>query len=504
MERCPEGSHVDPAMTEYTFVWFLIIFAPIVGILEILSCLERSRRKRHYARARVLKRTRRKGLEQSGLTSGSRSEQPDDMDDARWSYVKRALDDYVCRHHNRGPSLGARHVAANHSDGARLPATDPDKLTRSDGFLSSSRSRTSSGDCSPLCASKLNLLPSMREGEEQLDAPSIERTSIPRTPTTHGPPSAPPSPPPGETPGTERFREVPILFPAFSKMLTGSSKGTNSVTEETTLMTGPRTVPIASTLTDRFTYIHLKDTDFIVGGAYVLRGVSAQMQHGELVGLMGESGSGKTTLLNVLSGRASYGRQLGELLLNGRPFAPNDMRSMIGFVPQAQILFKELTVYENLAYAAELRLHRPAPVEQREMLIEMALDLLGLQDCRHFVCDPSIGERLSGGQMRRVGIGMELVSDPPIMILDEPTSALDAVNTRLVVASLKGLAQRGILVIASLHQPRHAVYEMLDRLLLLRSGSLIYGGLQSDAERYFTDCLGYNMPPSVKCVRPAS
>ena len=82
----------------------------------------------------------------------------------------------------------------------------------------------------------------------------------------------------------------------------------------------------------------------------------------------------------------------------------------------------------------------------------------------------------NSGQMRRIGIGMELVCNPPIMLLDEPTSALDAVNTRLVVAALKGLAKQGVLVVASLHQPRHAVYEMLDRLLLLRKGELMYGG----------------------------
>lgn len=251
---------------------------------------------------------------------------------------------------------------------------------------------------------------------------------------------------------------------------------------------------MAGRLSNQFTYVRLRDVDLHIGQAHVLRGLSLQLQHGELVGLMGESGSGKTTLLNVLSGRASYARVSGELSLNGRPFKAKDMQAMIGYVPQAHILFKELTVYENLSYAAELRLHRPASAAQREMLIEMAIDLLGLQDCRHFVCDPTIGERLSGGQMRRVCIGMELVCDPPIMILDEPTSALDSVNTRLVVASLKGLAQRGVLVIASLHQPRHAVYQMLDRLLLLRSGSLIYGGLRSEAERYFTGLLGYTLP----------
>jgi len=92
--------------------------------------------------------------------------------------------------------------------------------------------------------------------------------------------------------------------------------------------------------------------------------------------------------------------------------------------------------------------------------------------------------------MRRVGIGIELVCDPPIMLLDEPTSALDAVNTRLVAAALKDLAHRGVLVLASLHQPRHLVYEMLDRLLLLRRGELIYGGPREHATRYFEQ-LGY-------------
>ena len=240
-----------------------------------------------------------------------------------------------------------------------------------------------------------------------------------------------------------------------------------------------------------FTHVELRSLDFHIGKALVLQSLSANLTHGELVALMGESGSGKTTLLNILGGRASYGRQSGELLLNGSAFNPNKSRHLIGYVPQAHILFKELTVFENLMYAAELRL--VAPREDREHLIEMALDLLGLQECRHFVCDPAIGERLSGGQMRRIGIGMELVCNPPIMLLDEPTSALDAVNTRLVVAALKGLAKQGVLVVASLHQPRHAVYEMLDRLLLLRKGELIYGGPKDDALTYFSG-LGFNLP----------
>ena len=246
--------------------------------------------------------------------------------------------------------------------------------------------------------------------------------------------------------------------------------------------------------------IELTDLDFHIGRAPVLRGLNALMQHGELVALMGESGSGKTTLLNVLGGRAGYGWVSGStgqtMMLNGRPYQPTSMQNLIGFVPQAHLVFKELTVYENLHFAAKCRLARHVPAKHRQQLVEMALDLLGLQQCRHFVCDPLIGERLSGGQMRRVGIGIELVCDPPIMLLDEPTSSLDAVNTRLVMAALKDLCRRGVLVIASLHQPRHAVYEMLDRLLLLRKGELIYGGMRQDALLYF-GLMGYHLPLQV-------
>lgn len=128
-----------------------------------------------------------------------------------------------------------------------------------------------------------------------------------------------------------------------------------------------------------------------------------------------------------------------------------------------------------------------------QRLIEMALEVLGLQECRGYVCDPALGERLSGGQMRRIGIGIELVCDPPIMLLDEPTSALDAVNTRLVVSALKSLTERGVLVIASLHQPRQSVYNMFDKLWLMRKGELAYGGPVTTGAAYFA-FLGYPLP----------
>ena len=168
---------------------------------------------------------------------------------------------------------------------------------------------------------------------------------------------------------------------------------------------------------------------------------SPTRRSGQLVALMGESGSGKSTLLNVLGGRSGYGEisvaskgakdephSLASLsdtdpikhpmLLNSAPFEPRRLKALVGFVPQAHIIFKDLTVYENLVYASQMRAESTMTVDTRMRLVEMSLDLLGLQECRHFVCDPSLGERLSGGQLRRIGIGIELVCDPPIMLLD--------------------------------------------------------------------------------------
>ena len=116
---------------------------------------------------------------------------------------------------------------------------------------------------------------------------------------------------------------------------------------------------------------------------------------------------------------------------------------MIGFVPQAYILYDELTVYENIMFAARMRGPADEDPARRQRRIEAVLRLLGLQECRNFVLDKNLGVgRLSGGQMRRVGIGVEVVTEPSILLLDEPTSALDAVNTRIVVNIMKRRSRR--------------------------------------------------------------
>ena len=181
---------------------------------------------------------------------------------------------------------------------------------------------------------------------------------------------------------------------------------------------------------------------------------------------------------------------------------------MIGFVPQAYILYDELTVYENIMFAARMRGPADEDPARRQRRVEAVLRLLGLQECRNFVLDKSLGVgRLSGGQMRRVGIGVEVVTEPSILLLDEPTSALDAVNTRIVVNIMKTLTKAGMLVVASIHQPRLSAWLQFDKLMLLSKGKLVYSGpcgtssvqpgapnaVEGAAVRYF-GALGYALP----------
>ena len=271
---------------------------------------------------------------------------------------------------------------------------------------------------------------------------------------------------------------------------------------------------------EHFMSLSFSNLCFDIGRNRVLDGLCAQVRQGELVALMGESGSGKTTLLNIMGGRAAYGKTSGELHFNGSHWDPTS--NGLSFVPQAHLVFKELTVYENLKYSSLLRLTPAVSTEAREALVWSTLKLLGLTQCAHYLCDKSGKFKLSGGQMRRVGIGAELVTvgvaddrtadrspstpdsmplspaitlptpfsplcplqGPLVLLLDEPTSSLDAVNTRLVVEALRMLANRGMPVIASLHQPRFSVYSMLDKLLVLRRGQLIYGGDRVDSLNY--------------------
>ena len=256
-----------------------------------------------------------------------------------------------------------------------------------------------------------------------------------------------------------------------------------------------------------FVRIAWRELSFAIGRwrTPLLSRLDGHVEQGELVALMGESGSGKSTLLNVLAGRAAYGTVSGELTLNGVPYAQHraqlQLQGCLGLVPQSHACFDELTVFENLELTAQLRGPHHEPPSMRLRRVEATVRLLGLEEVRHLVVGGHLGaSRLSGGQRRRVDIGCELVAVPMVLLLDEPCSALDAVNTRIILSMLSTCARSGMCVVASIHQPRLADYQMFDRLLLLAKGRLLYGGRSAGLQprlgadvRYFAS-LGFDLP----------
>jgi len=207
----------------------------------------------------------------------------------------------------------------------------------------------------------------------------------------------------------------------------------------------------------------------------------------EIVGILGDSGAGKTTLLQVIAA-VEYATG-GRVLLNGVSIADHfdRFRGLIGYVPQDDIVHPDLTPHQALYYSARLRLPSDttdAEIERRIDQVLKDLDLVAQRDVR-------IGDvrdkTLSGGQRKRVNLGMELVTDPLILFADEPTSGLSYSDSEEVVAALRKVADKGRPVIVSIHQPSGSLYHELDLALILgRGGRLAFFGPTSpDSYRFF-------------------
>lgn len=206
---------------------------------------------------------------------------------------------------------------------------------------------------------------------------------------------------------------------------------------------------------------------------------------GQLVGIMGGSGSGKSTMLGVLNGTTRP--TFGAVTINGIDIYDNgkEVAGWIGHVPQDDVLISELTVKENLEFNAKLSLGKCSESERANRVNEV-LTQLGLLEIQDLRVGSILDKVISGGQRKRVNIGLELLRNPPVLFLDEPTSGLSSRDSEQIMDILKELTFAGQLVFAVLHQPSSDLFKMLDRLFLLDGGGHpIYWGNPLDAVRHF-------------------
>jgi ABC transport system ATP-binding/permease protein len=219
--------------------------------------------------------------------------------------------------------------------------------------------------------------------------------------------------------------------------------------------------------------------------------MSFSEESGKLVGIMGASGSGKSTLLNVLNGlKPPYS---GEVLINGiNIYEDKDkVKGMIGFVSQDDLLFEELTVYENLYYNAKLCFDNLSENEINER-VDKTLKSLGLYERRDQKVGNPVNPVISGGQRKRLNISLELIREPAILFLDEPTSGLSSGDSENILELLEELTNRGKLVFVVIHQPSSDIFKMFDRLIILDvdteendGGYMIFNGSPLDSLEFF-------------------
>ena len=208
---------------------------------------------------------------------------------------------------------------------------------------------------------------------------------------------------------------------------------------------------------------------------------------GQVVALMGPSGSGKTTLLNVLAHRiaTSVGVE-GDVLVNGLRIGQKRLRHLSSYVEQEDALIGSLTVRETVDFAARLSLSISA--KERRDRVDDLVESFGLQGQAGTIVGTPIQKGISGGQKRRLSVASQLVTSPKILFLDEPTSGLDSAASREVMNYISTVAkQHQIIVIASIHQPSTATFELFDRVLLLSKGKTCFFGATADINAYFNN-----------------
>ena len=205
------------------------------------------------------------------------------------------------------------------------------------------------------------------------------------------------------------------------------------------------------------------------GRQQVLKDVNMTVQDGECVGIAGANGAGKSTLLEIIAG--GIRPDAGEIYLNGEPVSGAALAAGIGFVPQENPLFEELSVKDNL----ELWYEGKKDVIERDME-EGTLSVLGISSFYN-----KRVSRLSGGMKKRLSIACALAGEPELLVLDEPGAALDIEAKSAIIRYLKEYAGEGHSVVIASHEIPEL--KMCDRLYGIKNS----GTITDDIDNYFTD-----------------
>ena len=217
-----------------------------------------------------------------------------------------------------------------------------------------------------------------------------------------------------------------------------------------------------------------------------LDNLSFTVERGEMVCVMGASGCGKSTLLRALSGQ--FPPVAGEVLFNNRSLYNNldALLQYITYIPQYDAFDEQLTIEENLKFAAAIRSPHLSRRE-RQRRVDSKLAELGLNERRKEVVGGTHQKILSGGERKRLNIGLDMVSTADVYLFDEPTSGLSSKDSEHVIEIIRGMAHNKI-VLVTIHQPTSKIFQMFQKALLLdKGGKLVFFGTPTEMLSYFAE-----------------
>lgn len=207
--------------------------------------------------------------------------------------------------------------------------------------------------------------------------------------------------------------------------------------------------------------------------------VNLNVKPGELVAVIGGSGAGKSTILNCMCGYLKPTQ--GEVFINGINLYQNfdSLKKLVGYVPQSDIVYDNLTLHDMLLYTAKLRLPKDTTSAEQETAIARAIDMVELSEKSN-----SLIKSLSGGQRKRASIAVELLSDPNLLFLDEPASGLDPGTERNLMNSLRNMANDGKTVVLVTHSTLQL--KLCDKIVFMgKGGNLCFFGSYDEALKFF-------------------
>jgi ABC transport system ATP-binding/permease protein len=222
--------------------------------------------------------------------------------------------------------------------------------------------------------------------------------------------------------------------------------------------------------------IYAREITKHINSRAILDHITLDIAPSRFAGIIGPSGAGKSSLLEALSGMCQPNE--GTILVDGADVFAEAQHRAFGYVPQEDIVHRELVVSEALRFAAKLRLPHGTPAMEIQKLVIQTLEQLGLRDR----AATRIGN-LSGGQRKRVSVAVELLARPPVLFLDEPTSGLDPATEFKLMELLRELADRACTVVCTTHVMEN-VY-LMDQLVVIVAGVEIFDGSPQEAREFF-------------------